>query len=86
MELFFASKPYGQRPPPFRLTMLLTHGPLGSQADINRSANVMSALLPRADMCGATRDVRFGPISDMLRTLSWFILMKQPATLEDVTG
>ena len=35
-------------------------------------------------MCGATRDVRFGQIADMLSTLSWFILMKQPATLEDV--
>jgi hypothetical protein len=26
----------------------------------------MSALPPKADMCGATRDVRFGPIADML--------------------
>jgi hypothetical protein len=26
---------------------------------------VMSALLPKADMCGATRDVRFGPIADI---------------------
>ena len=26
----------------------------------------MSALLPRADMCGATRDVRFGPIADIM--------------------
>jgi hypothetical protein len=25
----------------------------------------MSALLPKADMCDATRDVRFGPIADM---------------------
>jgi hypothetical protein len=25
---------------------------------------VMSALPPEADMCGATRDVRFGPIAD----------------------
>src|SRR5512132_1983160 len=25
----------------------------------------MSALPPKADMCGATRDVRFGPIADM---------------------
>jgi hypothetical protein len=24
----------------------------------------MSALLPKADMCGATRNVRFGPIAD----------------------
>jgi len=25
----------------------------------------MSALRPRADMCGATTDVRFGPIADV---------------------
>jgi hypothetical protein len=30
-----------------------------------RSAIVMSALPPIADMGGATRDVRFGPIADM---------------------
>jgi hypothetical protein len=29
------------------------------------SQKVMSALPPTADMCGATRDVRFGPIADM---------------------
>src|SRR5262245_30802469 len=27
--------------------------------------NGMSALPPKADMCGATRDVRFGPIADI---------------------
>ena len=27
--------------------------------------NVMSALPPKADMCGATRDVRFVPKADM---------------------
>jgi hypothetical protein len=27
----------------------------------------MSALPPKADMCGATRDVRFGPIADIPR-------------------
>ena len=27
----------------------------------------MSALPPKADMCGATRDVRFGPKADILR-------------------
>jgi len=27
----------------------------------------MSALPPKADMCGATRDVRFGPIADIER-------------------
>jgi len=25
----------------------------------------MSALPPKADMCGATKDVRFGPIADI---------------------
>jgi len=30
-----------------------------------RSAIVMSALPPKANMCGATRDVRFGPIADI---------------------
>jgi hypothetical protein len=25
----------------------------------------MSALPPKADMCGATRDVRYGPIADI---------------------
>ena len=29
--------------------------------------NGMSALPPKADMCGATRDVRFVPIADMKR-------------------
>jgi hypothetical protein len=28
---------------------------------------VMSALPPKADMCGAATDVRFGPIADMQR-------------------
>src|SRR5215831_4842430 len=30
------------------------------------SASVMSALTPKADMCGATGDVRFGPVADIL--------------------
>jgi CheY-like chemotaxis protein len=30
-----------------------------------RSAIAMSALPPKADMCGAARDVRFGPIADI---------------------
>src|SRR4030095_1739018 len=30
------------------------------------SQKVMSALPPKADMCGATRDVRFGPIADFV--------------------
>jgi hypothetical protein len=28
--------------------------------------NVMSALPPKADMCGATSDVRFGPKADVV--------------------
>ena len=32
---------------------------------------VMSALLPKADMCGATRDVRLGPIADIGLILSF---------------
>jgi hypothetical protein len=31
----------------------------------SRSAIAMSALPPKADMCGATRDVRFGPKADI---------------------
>jgi hypothetical protein len=30
---------------------------------------VMSALPPKADMCGAAEDVRFGPIADMEASL-----------------
>ena len=30
--------------------------------------NGMSALPPKADMCGATRDVRFVPIADIARS------------------
>ena len=33
----------------------------------------MSAFHPKADMCGATRDVRFGPIADIFRSLDHFI-------------
>ena len=34
--------------------------------------NAMSALPPKADMCGATRDVRFVPIADIAnRSVSW---------------
>ena len=37
----------------------------GSYAD-SAPRKVMSALPPKADMCGAARDVRFGPIADIL--------------------
>jgi hypothetical protein len=35
--------------------------------------NVMSALTPKADMCGATRDVRFVPIADIAALFDYFI-------------
>jgi hypothetical protein len=31
-----------------------------------RQSIVMSALPPKADMCGAARDVRFGPKADII--------------------
>src|SRR4249919_1612941 len=33
----------------------------------------MSALPPKADMCGATRDVRFGPKADIAPLLDYFV-------------
>jgi hypothetical protein len=39
-----------------------------------RNAIDMSALLPKADICGAARDVRFGPKADIaqpIRSLHW---------------
>jgi len=42
---------------------------------------VMSALPPKADMCGATRDVRFGPEADITLphgVVNW----QQPAPME----
>ena len=38
-----------------------------------RSAISMSALPPKADMCGATRDVRFGPIADIWLSLDHLV-------------
>ena len=35
------------------------------QERIFAAQNAMSALPPKADMCGATRDVRFVPIADI---------------------
>jgi len=32
---------------------------------IAKAPTAMSALPPKADMCGATSDVRFGPIADI---------------------
>ena len=35
--------------------------------------NAMSALPPKADMCGATRHVRFVPIADIAALFDYFI-------------
>ena len=35
---------------------------------------LMSALPPKADMCGATRDVRFGPKADITPSFDYFFL------------
>jgi hypothetical protein len=35
---------------------------------------VMSALPPKADMCSATRDVRFGPIADSCSATKWIAI------------
>ena len=40
----------------------------------------MSALPPKADMCGATRDVRFVPIADILRCGSYVGFYPQKRT------
>ena len=37
----------------------------GSKADMCSAQGIMSALPPKADMGGATRDVRFVPIADI---------------------
>ena len=42
---------------------------------------LMSALPPKADMCGATRDVRFGPKADMLVSTNMFIERGQSARI-----
>jgi hypothetical protein len=43
---------------------------------------VMSALPPKADMCGATRDVRFGPIADIIKLIRSARLRAQLVCLE----
>jgi len=42
----------------------------------------MSALPPKADMCGATRDVRFGPKADIIEIVSGpiYISAMSPST------
>jgi hypothetical protein len=44
-------------------------------------AGAMSALPPIADMCGATRDVCFGPIAD-IRTITSVRKVTQPLAAE----
>jgi hypothetical protein len=39
--------------------------PLKATAKADFPQTVMSALPPKADMCGAATDVRFGPIADI---------------------
>jgi hypothetical protein len=39
--------------------------PPNSDRESGFPRTVMSALPPKADMCGAATDVRFGPIADM---------------------
>src|SRR5262245_52855383 len=43
------------------------------QMQTNAVQNGMSALPPKADICGATRDVRFGPITDMSHSVDHLI-------------
>ena len=45
--------------------------------------NVVSALHPKADMCGAKSDVRFVPIADMH---AWFELNGAPITTPPPPG
>ena len=46
---------------------------------------VMSAFTPKADMCGAARDVRFGPIAD-INSASSQALIDKPATTHPVAA
>ena len=43
----------------------MTQCPLLGQKQTCAAQNGMSALSPKADMCDATRDVRFVPIADI---------------------
>jgi hypothetical protein len=46
----------------------------------------MSALPPKADMCGATRDVRYGPIADIQDTNREANLRRVPSSLRSSDG
>ena|SRR6516165_8119288 len=59
---FLDGKTSTQRKTAFNYTR--THVRFGSKATC-APHKVMSALHPKADMCGATTDVRFGPIADI---------------------
>src|SRR5262249_39238387 len=45
----------------------------GHEVDKCQAYLAMSALPPRADMCGATRDVHFGPKADICHSIDHFI-------------
>jgi hypothetical protein len=60
----FASKPKPKGRRTIRRQQLGSDQPSRPKANI-RSVCTMSALPPKADMCGATRDVRFGPKADI---------------------
>jgi hypothetical protein len=42
-------------------------------------AKAMSALPPKADMCGATRDVCFGSLADILRCVRYLLRRYRPS-------
>jgi hypothetical protein len=49
----------------------------------------MSALLPKADMCSATRDVRYGPKADSCTAANYFYpqhLITDPKAMADFQG
>src|SRR5262249_20499005 len=45
----------------------------GHEVDKCQAYLAMSALPPKADMCGATRDVRYGPKADICHSIDHFI-------------
>jgi hypothetical protein len=47
---------------------------------------VMSALPPKADMCGATSDVRYGPIADIRSVRLAFLNFTSPTQAPDYVG
>jgi hypothetical protein len=47
---------------------------------------VMSALPPKSDMCGAARDVRFGPIADICSLNDYIHAPNAPAATRAADG